>query len=260
MPYENLILEKVGQIATLTINRPKVLNALDMQTLKELERAAHDVADDCAIRAVIVTGAGDKAFVAGADIAALSVMTSREALAFADYGHAVLNLFDRMPKPVVAAVNGFALGGGCELALACDFIYAAETAQIGLPEVTLGIIPGFGGTQRLARRVGTGMAREMIFTGARLSAQRAKEIGLVNEVVPKEELLERVRQVCQTICQRGPVAIAQAKRAIRLGADISLNVASELERQTFAALFATEDVREGTKAFLEKRPPQFMGK
>jgi enoyl-CoA hydratase len=260
MPYENLILEKVGQIATITVNRPKVLNALDLQTLKELERAATDLTEDCAIRAVIVTGAGDKAFVAGADILALSTMTSREALAFADYGHGVLNLFDRMPKPVVAAVNGFALGGGCELALACDFIYAAETAQLGLPEVTLGIIPGFGGTQRLARRVGPGMAREMIFSGMRLSAQRAKEIGLINEVVPKEELLEKVKQVCQAICQRGPVAIAQAKRAIRLGADISLSVASELERQTFAALFATEDVREGTKAFLEKRSPQFVGK
>jgi enoyl-CoA hydratase len=260
MSFENLILEKAGQVATITINRPKVLNALDLATLEELERAAEDLTEDTAIRAVILTGSGEKAFVAGADIAALSTMTPREALAFADFGHKVLNLLDRMPKPVVAAVNGYALGGGCELALACDFIYAADNAQIGLPEVNLGLIPGFGGTQRLARRVGPGMAREMIFTGMRLTAQRAKEIGLVNEVVPRAELLDRVRQLCDGICQKGPVAIAQAKRAIRLGADISLTVASELERQTFAALFATDDLREGTRAFLEKRPPRFVGK
>jgi enoyl-CoA hydratase len=260
MSFENLILEKAGQVATITINRPKVLNSLDLATLEELERAAADLTEDAAIRAVILTGAGEKAFVAGADIAALSTMSPREALAFADFGHKVLNLLDRMPKPVVAAVNGYALGGGCELALACDFIYAADSAQIGLPEVNLGIIPGFGGTQRLARRVGPGMAREMIFTGLRLTAHRAKEIGLVNEVVPRAELLDRVRQVCDAICQKGPVAIAQAKRAIRLGADISLTVASELERQTFAALFATDDLREGTRAFLEKRPPSFVGR
>jgi len=260
MSFENLILEKAGQVAMITINRPKVLNALDLATLEELERAAEDLTEDTAIRAVILTGSGEKAFVAGADIAALSTMTPREALAFADFGHKVLNLLDRMPKPVVAAVNGYALGGGCELALACDFIYAADNAQIGLPEVNLGLIPGFGGTQRLARRVGPGMAREMIFTGMRLTAQRAKEIGLVNEVVPRAELLDRVRQLCDGICQKGPVAIAQAKRAIRLGADISLTVASELERQTFAALFATDDLREGTRAFLEKRPPRFVGK
>jgi enoyl-CoA hydratase len=260
MTYENLLLEKDGQVATITIHRPKVLNALDLKTLEELEGAATDLTEDAAIRAVVLTGAGDKAFVAGADIAALSTMTTREALAFADFGHKVLNLLDRMPKPVIAAVNGYALGGGCELALACDFIYAADTAQLGLPEVNLGVIPGFGGTQRLARRVGPGMAREMIFTGARLSAQRAREVGLVNEVVPRAELLARVMEVCRAICQKGPVAIAQAKRAIRLGADISLTVASELERQTFAALFATEDLREGTRAFLEKRPARFQGR
>jgi enoyl-CoA hydratase len=260
MDYANLIVEKEGHLATLTINRPKVLNALDLQTLEELESAATDLTEDGNIRAVILTGAGDKAFVAGADIAALSTMTTHEALAFADFGHKVLNLLDRMPKPVVAAVNGYALGGGCELALACDFIYASDTAQLGLPEVNLGVIPGFGGTQRLARRVGQGMAREMIFAGTRLSAQRAREVGLVNEVVPHGSLLEAVRQLCHTICQKGPVAIAQAKRAIRLGADISLVVASELERQTFASLFATEDLREGTRAFLEKRAPRFVGK
>jgi len=260
MSYQNLLLEKNDQVATIVINRPKVLNALDMDTLRELEHAAGDLTDDQNIRAVILTGAGEKAFVAGADIAALSVMTSREALAFADFGHKVLNLLDRMPKPVIAAVNGYALGGGCELALACDFIYAAENAQLGLPEVNLGVIPGFGGTQRLARRVGQGMARELVFTGARLSAQRAKEVGLVNEVHPQAELIAKVRTVAETICQKGPVAIQQAKRAIRLGADISLTVASELERQTFAGLFGTDDLREGTRAFLEKRSAKFIGK
>jgi enoyl-CoA hydratase len=260
MSFQNLLLDKTDNIATITIHRPKVLNALDMATLQELEAVATDLTEDAAIRAVILTGAGDKAFVAGADIAALSAMTSREALAFADYGHRVLNLLDRMPKPAIAAVNGYALGGGCELALACDFIYASENAQLGLPEVNLGVIPGFGGTQRLARRVGQGMARELVFTGARIGAQRAKEIGLVNDVCAPGELLARVRGVAEAICQKGPVAIAQAKRAIRLGADISLTVASELERQTFAALFATEDLREGTRAFLEKRPAKFVGR
>jgi enoyl-CoA hydratase len=260
MSYQNLLVEKNDQIATLVVNRPKVLNALDMATLRELEEAATAIGADDQIRCVILTGAGEKAFVAGADIAALSVMTSREALAFADYGHRVLNLLDRMPKPVIAAVNGYALGGGCELALACDFIYASDNAQLGLPEVNLGVIPGFGGTQRMARRVGQGMARELVFTGARLTAQRAKEIGLVNEICAPAELLPKVRAVAETICQKGPVAIQQAKRAIRLGADISLTVASELERQTFAGLFGTDDLREGTRAFLEKRTAKFIGK
>lgn len=260
MTFQNLLLDKTGAIATITINRPKVLNALDSLTLQELQAAAEELAADASILAVIITGAGEKAFVAGADISALATMKGQEALHFADFGHRVFNLIEAMPKPVIAAVNGFALGGGCELALACDFIYASENAKLGLPEVTLGVIPGFGGTQRLTRRVGPGLARELIFTGNLIPAARAKEIGLVNEVLPAAELMAKVRAIAQTIATRSPVAVQQAKRAIRLGADVSLEVANELERQTFAALFSSEDVREGTRAFLEKRPAKFTGK
>ena len=260
LTLQNVLFEQTDHVATLTINRPKALNALDMQTLRDLQAAALHAASSPDIRCVILTGAGEKAFVAGADIAALAKLTPQEALAFADYGHQVMDLLDGLGKPVIAAVNGFALGGGCELALACDFIYASENASLGLPEVTLGVIPGFGGTQRLARRVGQGLARELIFSGERLSAQRAKDIGLVNEVCPAPELLARVRAVAETIGKRAPVAVKQAKRAIRMGADLPMSVACELERQTFAALFSTEDVREGTAAFLEKRAPKFSGK
>jgi enoyl-CoA hydratase len=210
-------------------------------------------------RALVVTGAGDKAFVAGADIAAMSKLGPVEARLFAELGHRVLERLGRLPIPTIAAVNGYALGGGCELALACDLVYASERARFGQPEVALGLIPGFGGTQRLTRRVGIGRALEMVLTGDQYDAQRARAIGLALDVVPAERLLEHARDQGRKIASKGPLAVAQAKRAIHAGADADLHVANELERQAFAALFGTEDAKEGMRAFVEKRPAAFKG-
>jgi enoyl-CoA hydratase len=246
-------------VAVLTVNRPKQMNALDLRTLEEMEGLLATLAAGSTARALVVTGAGDKAFVAGADIAAMSRLGPVEARAFAELGHRVLARLEALPVPTIAAVNGWALGGGCELALACDLVYASEKARFGQPEVALGIIPGFGGTQRLARRIGIGRALEMILTGDPVDAAKAKEIGLALEVLPPEGLLEHARAQARKIASRGPLAVAQAKRAIQAGQDADLGVGNELERQAFAALFGTEDAREGMKAFLEKRPAAFRG-
>lgn len=249
-----------GPIATVTIDRPKVLNALDEATLRELCAAFAGLSGAAGLRCVILTGAGPKAFVAGADISAMSGLGPREARAFAELGHELGDGIEALPVPVIAAVGGFALGAGCELALACDFIYASSAAKFGQPEVNLGVIPGFGGTQRLARRVGLGVARELVYTGAIISAPEALRIGLVNAVVEPAELLPRVRAVAETIAAKAPVAIADAKRAMRLGADMPLAAAHELERQLFAGLFATADQKEGMAAFIAKRPAKFEGR
>ncbi|XXF81449.1 enoyl-CoA hydratase-related protein [Myxococcaceae bacterium GXIMD 01537] len=260
MAYENIRLEqeKGDAIAVLTIDRPKALNALNSKTLQELEHALQSLGADT--RVLIVTGGGEKAFVAGADIAEMASISAAQAREFAALGHRVFQMLEQLPIPTIAAVNGFALGGGCELALACDFIYASEKAKLGLPEVTLGVIPGFGGTQRLARLVGKARAKELIFTADRLDAAKAKEIGLVLEVLPADKLMEHCREVARKMLKNGPLAISQAKRVIEFGSDQDLRAANELERQGFAVLFGSEDQREGMKAFLEKRPATFTGK
>jgi enoyl-CoA hydratase len=247
-----------GALVTLTLARPEKLNALNDELLADLHRAFGDLAGSDA-RAVIVTGAG-KAFCAGVDIEELRAMTPVQAKMRADRGHELAERIERLSCPVIAAVSGFALGGGCELALACDFIYAAEGAKLGQPEVNLGVIPGFGGTQRLAQRIGIARAREMIYTGELVIAERALAMGLVNAVVPKEELLPRVRAVAALIAEKGPLAIAQAKRTMLRGVAGGMTAACELEAQAFAVLFGSADQREGMQAFVDKRKPVFQGR
>ena len=258
MAYENIRLEKEGAIATLFVDRPKALNALNSKTLQEMEAALHTLGTD--VRVLIITGGGEKAFVAGADIAEMAALSESQAQEFGALGHRVFAMLEALPIPTIAAVNGFALGGGCELALACDFIYASEKAKLGLPEVGLGVIPGFGGTQRLTRAVGRARAKELIFTGERIDAAKAKELGLVLEVLPAEGLMPHCRDVAAKMLKNGPLAIAIAKRVIEAGADQDLRAANELERQAFGELFGSADQREGMKAFLEKRPAAFTGK
>jgi enoyl-CoA hydratase len=270
--FEFLAIEHTGAVATVTIQRPDKLNALNARVIAELTQvfqalidrafraeAAGSEEEAAEVRAVILTGAG-KAFVAGADIAEMVSMTNAEAKRFSYAGHALCALIEAAPFPVIAAVNGFALGGGCELALACDFIYAAEGAKLGQPEVNLAIIPGFGGTQRLVRRVGAARARELIYTGDQISADQALALGLVNAVVPVAELLLRARDTALKIASRGPLAIAAAKRVALCGENLDLPAACELEAQAFAGLFGSEDQREGMRAFLEKRKAAFKGK
>jgi len=259
MTDTSLLVTTDGEITTLTLNRPDKLNALNAALLGELTLAFRSMSAG-APRVVIVTGAGGKAFSAGVDIGEMSGMSTVQAKARADQGHALAELIETLACPVIAAVGGFALGGGCELALACDFIYAADTAKLGQPEVNLGVIPGFGGTQRLARRVGIAMARELIYSGEIITAARALEIGLVNAVVPKDELLLRVRALADQIAQKGPLAIAQAKRTMLRGVTGDMTAANELEAQAFAMLFGSEDQKEGMKAFVEKRKPEFKGR
>lgn len=259
--YETILLQEESGVATLTVNRPDKLNALDSQVLQELAAALDALSEPSReIRAAIVTGAGDRAFIAGADIAAMSRMTPAEGNAFSALGHSVCDKLEGAPFPVIAAVNGFALGGGTELALACDFIYASEKARFGQPEVGLGLMPGFGGTQRLARRVGLGHARELIFTGDPIFADRAQAIGLVNTVTTPDELMPAARKTARTIASRAPLAVRASKRAILRGADPLLATGCELEIQAFGALFGTDDQREGTSAFLEKRIATFKGR
>jgi enoyl-CoA hydratase len=259
MPYENLLLTVEDRTGLLIVNRPKQLNALNGRTLMELLGALGEISGSDAVDAVILTGAGEKAFVAGADIAEMAGFSAQQARAFAELGHRVCFAFEEIDKPVIAAVNGFALGGGCELALACDFIYASRTARFGQPEVNLGVIPGFGGTQRLLRRVGKGRAKEIILGGENIDAAEALRIGLCNAVFEPADLLPRAREAAKRIGAKGPIAVAQAKRVLQAGEEMALASACELERQMFAAMFATEDQKEGMKAFLEKRPAAFKG-
>lgn len=249
-----------GAIATVTIQRPDKLNALNARVIAELLRAFQELAAAAdPVRAAILTGAG-KAFVAGADIAEMATLSTVEAKRFSDAGHALCALIEGLAFPVIAAVNGFALGGGCEIALACDFIYAADNAKLGQPEVNLGVIPGFGGTQRLMRRVGAARARELIYTGDMITAEQALAIGLVNAVFPGGDLLAKAREAALKIAARGPLAVAAAKRVLLRGESLDLPAANELEAQAFAGLFGSEDQRAGMKAFMEKAKVTFTGK
>jgi enoyl-CoA hydratase len=252
------LFERREAVGILTLNRPEVLNALNPATLDGL--AAH--VGGCVgggVRALIVTGAGDRAFVAGADIAAMAAMSSVEARAFARRGQAVMRSLEELPIPVIAAVNGFALGGGLELALACDFIFAAETAKFGQPEINLGIIPGFGGTQRLTRRVGPALAKQLVYSGDMIDAAEALRVGIVNRVLPRAELLVEAMRVARDLAAKAPVAVQQAKAAINAGADMALEDGCRYEAEAFAVTFGTDDRREGMEAFLGKRKPAFRG-
>jgi enoyl-CoA hydratase len=256
--YELLQVESDGPLVAVTINRPKALNALNAQVLDELRRAFDAVAENPAARGVVLTGTG-RAFVAGADIAEMAQYDVQQAYAMSRQGHALAAAIEALAVPVVAAVNGFALGGGCELAMACDVIYASETAKFGQPEVNLGVIPGFGGTQRLSRLVGTQKARELVLSGRIIGADEALRIGLVARVVPAPQLLEEARALVLEIAAKGPLAVAAAKRVIQDGYDVSLAEANELEARAFADLFTSRDQKEGMSAFLEKRTPEFTG-
>jgi enoyl-CoA hydratase len=257
--FENILREDRDGIAFITVNRPDKLNALNSATIGELLAAFDAVANDERVRAVILTGAGGKAFVAGADIAELAEQTAITARPLALRGQRLMNTIEACPKPVVAAVNGFALGGGCELALACHIRTAADSAQFGLPEVTLGIIPGYGGTQRLPRIVGKGRALELILTAQRVGAEEALRIGLVNKVFPAAQLLAETEKLVRRVLGMGPVAVRFALDAVNHGSDMPLQDGLNFEATFFGLLAGTEDCREGMRAFLEKRPPKFTG-
>lgn len=259
-PPRPLLTERDGALAIVTLNRPEKLNALNAELLGELEATLDTLTKDTSVACMILTGAGEKAFAAGADIAAMLEMPTEQARFFSEMGHRICSKMERAPFPVIGAINGFALGGGCEIALACDFLYASDKAKLGQPEVNLGIIPGFGGTQRLARRVGIGRARELCYTGDTISADEALRIGLVNGVVPGPELMAKVKDVAGKIAKKGRIAIAQCKRVIFSGEGVPLDTANALETQAFAMLFGTTDRREGMSAFLEKRTAAFTGK
>lgn len=257
---ENLLLETHDGVAVVTINRPKVLNALNAQTLEELRRTILALKHDAAVRSVIITGAGEKAFIAGADINELSVQTPVGGRQHALAGQHILDLIENMGKPVIAAINGFALGGGCELAMACTIRLAADTAKLGQPEINLGIIPGYAGTQRLARIVGRGRAMELLLTGEHISAQEAHRIGLVNRVFPASELMAEARKLAATLASKAPVAARYIIEAVNKGLDMPFAAAQIFEATLFGLVSTTEDMREGTRAFLEKRKAEFKGK
>jgi enoyl-CoA hydratase len=258
--YQNIKIERDGEVAILTIDRPKVLNALNDATIAELSRGFDELAADENVRAIILTGGGEKAFVAGADIAELAVCDVQGGMAKSRRGLDLLYKMEHLPKAIIAAINGFALGGGCEIAMACDIRIASDKAQLGQPEVVLGIIPGYGGTQRLPRLVGAGMAKKLLFTGDRVRADEALRIGLVEEVVPAAELLPHCIELARTIASRGPLAIATVKKAVHFGLNVDLDAGCEYEITHFGAICASEDQKEGCAAFLEKRKPNFVGK
>jgi enoyl-CoA hydratase len=260
MPEGTLLLEKSDYVALITINHPQSLNALTMATFQQLEQMLAALESDDAVRVLLLTGAGEKAFVAGGDIRYLDSLDVEGARAFALQAQRLFERIESFPKPVIAVVNGYALGGGCELAMACDLRIAAETARFGQPEVKLGIIPGFAGTQRLARLVGKGRAKELIFTGEMIDAREAWRIGLVNRVVPVEQLLAEARAVAAKMVDKSASALRIAKDAIENGLEMDFARASRYEAELFALCFATEDAREGLKAFVEKRPAQFRGR
>lgn len=255
----NLLLAFDGRVATLTIQRPDALNALDNATIDELLHTLSDLYAHPDLGALIITGSGDKAFVAGADIKELARLDEGAAWTFSRRGHAVCDMLASAPFVTLAAVNGYALGGGCELALACDLIYAAEHAHFGQPEVNLGVVPGFGGTQRLARLVGPMLARHLVLTGRMIDAQEALRIGLVAQLYPSAELLPKVQRTAATIAAKAPLAIAKAKHVMAHGLDLSLDDACRVESEAFAELFNTQDLREGMSAFIDKRTPHFTG-
>lgn len=261
MEFANLSLNvREDGIAWIEFNRPKALNAFNTETLLELEKALDHLAADPTLRVLVLTGGGEKAFVAGADIAEMADMGSTRARVFSAVGHRVFDKLEKLPVPTIAAVNGFALGGGMEVALACDLIYASDKARFGQPEVNLAVIPGFGGTQRLPRKIGSMRALELCFTGDIVSADKAKEIGLALEVFPAPELRASVDGIAKKIASKGPLAIAAMKRVVIEGASCDPRTANLLEQETFGVLFGSEDQKEGMRAFLEKRPASFQGR
>jgi enoyl-CoA hydratase len=260
MNFENILFEKKGAIAYVTINRPKVLNALNMATMEELRTAFTAIKDDREVRVAIMTGSGEKAFIAGADIGELAKNDAVSAKEYTHRGQSVLDLIENLGKPVIACINGFALGGGCEIAMACTMRLASENARLGQPEVKLGIIPGYGGTQRLPRLVGKGIAMQLVLAGEMISAQEAHRIGLVNEVTTAAELIPRAEAIAQKIIANSPLAVQYAMEAVNKGMEMTLAEGLYLEAVLFAVACASEDKQEGTSAFLEKRPPQFKGK
>ena len=252
--YENIRVERSESgVMRIVIDRPKVLNALNVPTLEELRTAIGTI--DSLTRVVVIAGGGEKAFIAGADIAAMADFTPFEAREFSRMGHDILHQLERLPQPTIAQVQGYALGGGCEVLLACDFAIASEKAAIGLPEVTIGVVPGFGGTVRLARRVGPAMARQMMFTGKPIKADQALRLGLVNEVVAPDALTARVDEIAAHIVANAPTAVGLAKQSARIGAEVDLASAMTYEQEAFALCFTSPDQKEGMSAFLEKRKP-----
>jgi enoyl-CoA hydratase len=260
MTFDNILLEKKNAIAYVTVNRPKALNALSTATMEELRAAFTDIKSDASIRMAILNGAGEKAFVAGADIGELAKLDAVSGKEYGHRGQAVLDLIENLGKPVIACINGFALGGGCELALACTMRLASDNAKLGQPEVKLGIIPGYGGTQRLPRLVGKGLALQMLLSGEMITAQEAYRIGLVNEVTAAAELIPRAEAIAAKIIANAPLAVQYAMEAVNKGMEMTLAEGLYLEATLFGVCCATEDKKEGTAAFLEKRPAAFKGK
>jgi enoyl-CoA hydratase len=259
MAFETLTYDKTKNIGVLTINRPKALNAINVQMLMDLDAQLDEVDSDRSLRVLIITGGGEKAFVAGADISEMNKMNIEQAKEFAKRGQGVMRRLEIFKVPVIAAVNGFALGGGTELACACDFIIASEKAKFGQPEVLLGLMPGFGGTQRLARSIGLARARQLIYTGEQIDAKLAYEWGLVNKVVAPDKLMPEVMKIAEAIVKAAPLGIAGSKESINDGYDVGIDKGLGFELDLFCDLFETDDVKEGTKAFLEKREAHFNG-
>jgi enoyl-CoA hydratase len=260
MTFDNLLVERDDAVAVVTLNRPKVLNALNGQTLSELSAAMASLKGDAGVRAIVLTGAGEKSFVAGADINELAVLSPVAGKEHARAGQQVFNAIEQLGKPVIAAINGFALGGGCELAMACTLRLAADTARFGQPEINLGLIPGYAGSQRLPRLVGKGRALEILLTGEMIGAARAYEIGLVNRVVPAAELMTEARKLARVLASKAPIAVRYIIEAVNQGLDTPFAAGEFLETSLFGTIASSDDMREGTKAFLEKRPPVWQGK
>lgn len=260
MELKNIILEKEGHLAIVTINRPKALNALNSETLKDLDTVLEDLEKDSNIYSVILTGSGEKAFVAGADISEMKDLSEEEGREFGLLGNRVFRRLEKLDKPVIAAISGFALGGGCELSMACDIRIASEKAKFAQPEAGLGITPGFGGTQRLSRLVGEGKAKELIYTCATIRADEALRIGLVNKVVPLESLMDEAKAMASVIIANAPIAVKLCKDAINRGMQVDIDRAIEIEAEDFGKCFATEDQKEGMTAFIEKRAKNFSNK
>lgn len=259
MDYKNIIIEKRGKIGIIKLDNPKTLNALNISTLKDLDQGIEMLGNDDEIYVIIITGNG-KAFVAGADISEMAEMSAEEGRQFADFGSKVFRKIELLEKPVIAAVNGYALGGGCELSMACDIRLASEKAKFGQPEVTLGITPGFAGSQRLPRLVGVAKAKELIFTGTVIDSEEACKIGLVNKVIKHEDLMQESIKMAERISKNGQIAVAYSKTAINRGYDLDFDSGNEIEKMLFGLCFATKDQKEGMKAFLEKRKPSFENK
>lgn len=260
MEFKNLLFDVEDGIAIISFNRPKALNAMNSETMAELKNAIDHCSENETIKVVILTGAGDKAFVAGADIVEMQDKEPVDALKVMERGHETYRAIEILPKPVIAAVNGFALGGGTEITLACDMRFASEKAQFGTPEILLGIIPGWGGTQRLSRLVGIGRAKEIVLSGQQINAQRAYELGLVNRVFPAESLMEETKKFAKKLSKMPAFAVKMAKHAINFGQELPLDHANRLEMECCAQCFSTKDQKEGMKAFVEKRKPNFIGR